>query len=380
MKLLDRQLVTEVGWTSLAAVGLFTFVLMLGNAVKELLPFFLSGQLGFGTTARLLGLLAPAVAIYALPMGLLTGVLLVLGRMAADREITARRAAGQGLGSVAAPIVALALVAVAAGLLFNFLLMPRAVTLYERERHAAIRADPLRLIVPRTFIRDFHGLVLYAGEVRAGELRDFWLWELDPQGRVRRFARAAAGRVTYDDETNKLVLTLDQAIAEQRDEADPENFALVRGAAGWERATFDVPLGHFSRAGAATKLKWRTLPDLLAEWRRLGAAAPDGPETAVARAHQRMRIQLVLHEKAARAVSALSLALLAIPLGLQVSRRETSANLGVAVALAMAYYFGTVAVGWLDQHPEVRPDLLMWLPNLACQAVGLWLLRRVDRP
>lgn len=380
MKLLDRQLCTEVGLTSLAAVGLFTFVLMLGNAVKELLPFLLSGQLGFGTTARLLALLAPSVAIYALPMGLLTGVLLVLGRMAADREITARRAAGQGLGSVAAPILGLAAVAVAAGLLFNFLLMPRAVTLYERERHAALRTDPLRLIVPRTFIRDFSGYVLYAGEVRAGELRDFWLWETDPQGRVRRFARAAAGRVTYDEESNKLVLTLEQAIAEERDAADPENFAGVRGAAGWERATFDLPLGRFSRGGVRSKLKWRTLPELLAEWRRLGGAASGGPEAAAARAHQRMQIQIVLHEKAARAVSALSLALLAIPLGLQVSRRETSANLGVAVALALAYYFGTIAVGWLDQRPGLRPDLLMWLPNLACQALGVWLLRRVDRP
>ena len=45
----------------------------------------------------------------------------------------------------------------------------------------------------------------------------------------------------------------------------------------------------------------------------------------------------------------------------------------------MGYYFLTVMVGWLDRHPELRPDLLMWLPNLIFLGVGLWLFWRVDR-
>ena len=44
----------------------------------------------------------------------------------------------------------------------------------------------------------------------------------------------------------------------------------------------------------------------------------------------------------------LSFALIAIPLGIKVSRKETSANLGLAVALAMAYYIVTIMVGWVD--------------------------------
>jgi lipopolysaccharide export system permease protein len=36
-------------------------------------------------------------------------------------------------------------------------------------------------------------------------------------------------------------------------------------------------------------------------------------------------------------------------------------------------------VGWLDQHPEYRPDLLLWVPNLVFLGLGLWLLRRLDR-
>jgi lipopolysaccharide export system permease protein len=62
-----------------------------------------------------------------------------------------------------------------------------------------------------------------------------------------------------------------------------------------------------------------------------------------------------------------------------VSRRETSANLGLAVGLALSYYFLTVMVGWLDRHPELRPDLLLWVPNLVFLCIGLMLFRRLDR-
>lgn len=382
MKLLHRHLFANVALTCLASVGLFAFVLLLGNALRDLLGYVLAGQLDPVTFLRLLALLVPFVVSYALPMGVLTGVLLVLGRMSSDRELTAIRAAGVSVAGIAAPILFLALLGVAASLAINFEFMPRARIAYKQELAQAVRQNPLSFIVPRTFIRDFPGIVLYVGEKRNDEtLRDFWLWEVDAQGRVKRFARADVGHLRYDEAANKLVLTLERAQAEQRDEKDPENFAVVRSAAAWERATFDLPLDRVTGGRTVrTKLKEQTLGLLLAEWRRLGEPAPGlSAEARAERERQRMRVQITLHEKAAMAFSVLAFALLAVPLGIKVSRKETSANLGVALALAMGYYFATVVAGWFDNRPELRPDLLMWLPNLAFQALGVWLLRRVDR-
>jgi lipopolysaccharide export system permease protein len=382
MKLLHRHLFANVALTCLASVGLFAFVLLLGNALRDLLGYVLAGQLDPVTFLRLLALLVPFVVSYALPMGVLTGVLLVLGRMSSDRELTAIRAAGVSVAGIAAPILFLALLGVAASLAINFEFMPRARIAYKQELAQAVRQNPLSFIVPRTFIRDFPGIVLYVGEKRNDEtLRDFWLWEVDALGRVKRFARADVGHLRYDEAANKLVLTLERAQAEQRDEKDPENFAVVRSAAAWERATFDLPLDRVTGGRTVrTKLKEQTLGLLLAEWRRLGEPAPGlSAEARAERERQRMRVQITLHEKAAMAFSVLAFALLAVPLGIKVSRKETSANLGVALALALGYYFATVVAGWFDNRPELRPDLLMWLPNLAFQALGVWLLRRVDR-
>jgi lipopolysaccharide export system permease protein len=126
-----------------------------------------------------------------------------------------------------------------------------------------------------------------------------------------------------------------------------------------------------------TKLKELPYAQLMETWRKLGQ--PDPAVPAAEREQQRMKVQIVIHEKLSTAFSVLSFALVAIPLGIRVSRKETTANLGIALLLAMGYYFTTVVAGWVDNRPELRPDLLMWVPNLAFQALGGWMFYKVDR-
>lgn len=378
MNLLHRHILANVFVTCAASVGLFGFVLMLGNAMKDLLGPMLAGQLAPETFVRLVALLVPFVIYYALPMGMLTGILLVLGRMSSDREITAMRASGLSVAWLSAPILFLALLGVGAALLINFHFMPVARLAYQREFAEAVRQNPLSFIVPRTFIRDFPGVVLYVGEKEGNQLKDFWLWELDGQNRVRRFARADAGRLDYVESENKLVLTLDQAQAEVRDDKDPEDFSRVHSSAAWEQATFDLPLNRLTGdRSIKRKLKWLTFPQLMAEWTRLQKPDPELPKEEQAK--QRMRVQITIQEKFATAFSVLSFALVAIPLGIKVSRKETSANLGLGLLLALGYYFATVMAGWFDNSPALRPDLLVWVPNLVFQGLGLWLFYKVDR-
>ena len=93
----------------------------------------------------------------------------------------------------------------------------------------------------------------------------------------------------------------------------------------------------------------------------------------------RMKLELIYNDKFNTALAVLSLALIGVPLGIKVSRRETSANFAVAVALTLTYYVMTLAVKTLDSHPEFRPDLLLWVPNTILLIVGVCMLLRVDR-
>ncbi|AHF92420.1 permease [Opitutaceae bacterium TAV5] len=377
MKILQRHIFFSVLFTCSMAVFLFAFILLVGNMLKDLLGYALAGQITIPVLLKLSALLVPYVAAYALPLGILTGVLLVLGRMSGNSEITAMRAAGLGLGFVARPILLLAVAGVVIELGINYYYMPVARTIYVATRNEAVRQDPLKVITPRTFIRDFTGAVIYVDEKDGDRLRDLWVWELDKQNRVVRAHHALSGEVSYNEADNKLVLSVQNGTTEIRDDDNPEDFSKAVKVGSFGSAEFEFSLDHlFSKSGGKEKLSWMTFGQLLAKRQELAAA--ENAETPAGK-KQRMRLEMAFNEKAASSLAVLAFALIGVPLGIKVSRRETSANLMVAMLLILAYYFLAGFAGWLENYPALRPDILVWLPPLAFGAVGVWLFCRIGR-
>jgi lipopolysaccharide export system permease protein len=395
LNILDRYIFKSVLFTCLAAAAVFVFILMLGNVVRDLLSLVLSGQLGASTFIRLTLLLAPFAVSYALPMGILTGVLLSLGRLSADSEITAMRANGMSLSRIARPVLILGALGAACGLYVNFNSMPWARVEYDKELSEVMHANPRAFLLPKTFIRNFPNKVLYFEKEEQGELKDVWIWDLDNQQRVVRFSRSESGRISFDTASGGLIVTLDHAQTATPDPKarDPEDFSLPMATPSMDRLDLFFSLErYFSEAGGRHKAQWMTYGELQVARRRIAdiesgrvalgpadAALVEPPLGPKELARAAMKLAFTVQDKISIAIAVFAFALIGVPLGIKVSRRETSANLAVAVVLALGYYFLTVMISWLDEHPEYRPDLLVWAPNLILIGLGLWLFRRLDK-
>jgi lipopolysaccharide export system permease protein len=210
-------------------------------------------------------------------------------------------------------------------------------------------------------------------------LRDIWIWQLDSQSRVEKVIRAESGQLEYDEASESLVATLFNAKAEQRAADAPEDFSRSPAAPSIAKAeAIRLPFGaSLSQDIFHVKPEWLRLGQL--QQRRAAVAAQPvekGHEKEAA--IERMKLSMILHEKQNLSLAVFAFAFVAVPLGIKVSRRETSANLGIAVLLVLGYYVLLTMVKWSDKHPEYRPDLLLWVPNLLFLAIGFHLLRRVE--
>lgn len=379
LKLLHRHILKEILISTGLAMGLFIFVLLMGNAIRDIAELVAAGKLGPLIFLQLIGLLIPYVAAYALPLGMLTGTLMALGRLSSEQEITAMKAAGVSLYQVAAPVFLIAFFGMVAGVLVNLHFAPQSRVAYKQLMATAVTENPVGFIEEKRFIHEFPGYVIYMGDREGALMKDFWIWELDEESRVKLFLRAEEGEVDFDKQENELVLTLRDGTAEQRDEANPEALDSVPDKTlyfGELPIALSLDQLFGQRRGARIKTKYMNFAQLMEQREQMLTREI---EEGGGLSKERVKFQMHLQKNFAMAFSVFSLAVFGLPLAIRIGRGESYANLGIALVIAMSYYFLMIMVSWLEGNPALRPDLLIWLPNIVFQSIGFWLLYRARR-
>ncbi len=355
-----------------AGIGLLAVgSVMLSQRILRELNDLTGIGIGLADTLQLLLYLGGMLAAYAIPVAFLFGILVAVGRMSSDAEVTAMRALGVSLTQLVVPVVLVAvLVSTSTGWLLS-------------------RVEPQA----RRDLRGFLGEVASRGGIiEAGAFN-----ELDTTGQRLLF-------VDGRNEGNELEGVL---ISDRTDPAKPFTVVANRGRFDFERHTGTAAIRlfegdiHFEREDAGDsryqrisfrefeyafdlsdlatpgfdRLRPREMTDgeiqgVLRVWDETGKP-PDG-----VRVKKRDRYEIQLHRRLALPVAPLLFALVGIPLGLQRSRGARSWGVLLCVGLVFGYYALLSAGEYLAEEGLAPAAASLWIPNLVFAAVAAILLYR----
>jgi len=386
MRTLHTYLMRQVLGSLLLTVAVFTFVLLLGNFLKEIVPLLAKGQASLGVVAEAVGLLMPFVWVFALPMGMLTATLLIFGRFSADQELTAARASGISLLSLVSPILLLSLALCGVSAMVNMEIGPRCRIAYNQLRFKFLAEFTSSQLPEGVFIKEYPGYIFYVGKNRKGELEDVMVFMLPNEERGEATIHAPRGKLEVDAVNRKINLYL----------YDARGVEMHKGKV--RLGVADVPMQFpldppqkDSQHPRISDLTFLELWDELRDVERLINAPSSLKKLSSEQLRVRKRdlekdvkdltspIRVQIHRQVAFSFACFGFTLVGIPLGIRVHRRETNIGIAIALMLVAVYYSFILLAQSLDTHPEWAPHLILWLPNFIFQAVGAVLLWRANR-
>ena len=385
MKTLHLYLTRQVLATLLMTVTVFTFVLLLGNVLKEVLALLVTGQATLGLVVEAVALLIPFVLMFALPMGMLAATLLVFGRFSADQELTAVRASGVSLVALVTPVLLLSVVASCLAALINMQIAPQCRLAFKKLLFRAGLERVTSLIVEDRFMDDFPGYVIYVGRKDGANMEEVRIYELNTEGQMQRRIHAAKAILLSDSANREVRLQL----------FDVQVYDLVNlGVAHLDETTKTFTYNPPKEQKLDISLSQMTFLQLREKQRELDRiAVPILPVQRLSpdqlrdqkrqleslREDLTLPVRVQIHRQVAFSFASIGFTLIGIPLGIRAHRRETSAGIAMALILVLVYYSFIFIGQSLDNRPELAPHLMLWLPNFIFQAVGAVLLWRANR-
>jgi LPS export ABC transporter permease LptF/LPS export ABC transporter permease LptG len=359
MRILDRYIVREVFRHALLGIAVFTFVFFVPKLV-QLMELFVRHT---GSGAQILQLflcIFPAVLTFTLPMAVLIGVLLGLGRMSADSEIIALTALGIGRRRILLPVGVLAVAGALVTLSMTAWLGPMAYHKYRTLEVELVASQISFAVQPRVFDERFPKMVLYVNDVSASGTQWHGVFLAEAGGENgSQLTLAENAIVIAEPKEGKLELHLKGGTTHEFSREDPDRYSVTAfGQSDW-------PI----EVNGLVPPQPRQLSNSERSLRELFDTNDAGWREA----------RVELHRRLAFPMACLVFALVAVPLGAQPRRGGRAAGSLLAVIIIASYYLLTVIGAGLARQGEVSPAVGIWGANILLAVLGFVLLPRMEQ-
>jgi len=354
MKILRNYVLKEFIGPLLMALGVLTFVMLLGNLVK-IADLVINKGVDLLSVSKLFLFMIPFLLTYTLPIAVLTAVLLSLGRLSSDNEIIAIRASGVNMISLITPLLSIGVVLSLLLVIFNDRVIPYAHFQTRKTLVEVGMKNPTAALEPGVFINSFQKYILFIYRIEDNKLTNVRIYE-PQEGKPTRTIVARRGEFIAIPENKTVKLKLIDGTADEPDPSNPKNLYKLNFKTYFMTLNLNQAQDKDS---LEKKPKDMTISELDTEIDNLRKGGID-PTPLITE----------INKKVSLAFSCFIFILFGAPLAIITRRREKSINMGIAVITVGLYYLLFIGSEALSLQGAMDPNIAMWMPNAVFGIIG----------
>jgi len=375
MSRISRYVFIEILGPTLLGILIFGTVLLM-PLMLEAAELLIRRDLPLSLVGQYLMLSLPRMLVLVIPMAVLLGVLVGVGRLSSDSEITALRASGYNDTRLLVPVLALGVLgSLTSAALFNLAVPAANYAQHQLNTRIFLSADINREIQPRVFYERVPNMLIYADAASPsdGTLRRVLFYQKSPGGQ-EELSSAAHASMRQTAGRGEIQFHLDKVISHSWGAAEPDRYQISRSDSQVIDRPPDVLMQEMVRSLAAPpprNLREQTVPELLDTLVDLRSKGAD---------HRAIRRQISetlveIQKKFSLPATSLVFSLVGLPLALG-HRRSSGRIWGfvLSILIIIVSYALLTAGEQLADREVISPTLAMWAGNILFLILGLVML------
>jgi lipopolysaccharide export system permease protein len=368
-KIIDRYILKEIAYPFFLILFVLTFVLLMGKII-QLMDLMVNKGVGFVDISKLFLLLTPSFLILTIPISLLISILIGLGRLSGDNELTILKASGMSLYKLLGPVALASLVAFIITAVTSLFLVPHSKYATKNLLFNVAKKKASIGIKEKVFNDDFKGILLYAESIPVHG--DFMEGVIISDTRISKEPSTIIADRAYlvsDPVLMTVTLRLQNGSTHTVDK-------MMKNYRKMDFSSYDVNLDIESSIAEAKKVSTKDSTEMTV-WELSQKLKTAGLEDAVFR-----EMAIEFYKTITTPLSCIVFGILGIPLSIRAHRAVKSRGFTLGLIIVFIYYIIRLGGEALVETGRLSPLIGTWSPNIIFCIGGVYLLIRAanDRP
>ena len=358
-KIIDRYIFKEIAFPFIIILAVLTFVLLMGK-ILQIMDLFVNKGVSIVSIAELFLFLLPYFMLFTIPIALIIAILIAVGRLSSDNEITALKTSGVSMMRIYYPVAIASLITFILTIMISYFIAPQSNFATKRMLFNIAQQNASIGIKEKVFNDNFKGFIIYADKVFTD--KNYMEGVVVSDKRIigeQNTIIAPRAYLISDDKTMRVKLRMENGSIHTVS-ADLKNYRKI------EFQSYDINLDLYSALSALDKsaksVKDMTMTELLANMKKPGLSEKDIREMSI-EAHKKFSIPL----------ACIFFGVLALPLGMRNHRSVKARGFAVGLITVCLYYILRIGGEALAETGYLPVAVGVWMPNMLFAVIGMTL-------